>query len=80
MQRCVVIHTPSCNAEVRCDTYTVSFLGSIILFMGLCNRNQRVVVDGEVDSEMRSFKLEINFDWDTTRISIRTFIILNIYQ
>ena len=28
----------------------------------------------------RSFKLEISFEWGTTRISIRTFIILNIYQ
>ena len=27
----------------------------------------------------RSFKLEISFEWGTTRISIRTFIILNIY-
>ena len=28
---------------------------------------------------MDGFKLEINFEWGTTRISIRTFIILNIY-
>ena len=28
---------------------------------------------------MRSFKLEISSEWDTTKISIRTFIILNIY-
>ena len=26
-----------------------------------------------------SFKLEIIFEWGTTRISVRTFIILNIY-
>ena len=28
----------------------------------------------------RSFKLEIGFEWGTSRISIRTYIILNIYQ
>ena len=28
---------------------------------------------------MRGFKLEISFEWCTRRISIRTFIILNIY-
>ena len=27
----------------------------------------------------RSFRLEISFEWGTTRICIRTFIILNIY-
>ena len=27
----------------------------------------------------RSFKLEIGFEWGTSRISIRTYIILNIY-
>ena len=30
-------------------------------------------------SRWKSFKLEISFEWGTTRISIRTFIILNIY-
>ena len=30
-------------------------------------------------SRWRSFKLEISFEWGTTRISFRTFIILNIY-
>ena len=35
----------------------------------LTDRRQRVVVD------WRSFKLEISFEWGTTRISIRTFII-----
>ena len=30
-------------------------------------------------SRWRSFKQEISFEWSTTRISIRTFIILNIY-
>ena len=39
----------------------------------LTDRRQRVVVDGEVS-------IEIRFEWCTTRISIRTFIILNIYQ
>ena len=28
----------------------------------------------------RRFKLEIGFEWGTLRISIRTYIILNIYQ
>ena len=36
----------------------------------LTDRRQRVVVDGEV------FKLEIGFEWGTSRISIRTYIIL----
>ena len=31
-------------------------------------------------SRLRDFKLEISFEWGTTKISIRTFIILNIYQ
>ena len=39
----------------------------------LTDRRQRVVVDGEV-SNWKS-----RFEWGTTRISIRTFIILNIY-
>ena len=39
----------------------------------LTDRRQRVVVDGEVS-------IDIWFEWCTTRISIRTFIILNIYQ
>ena len=30
-------------------------------------------------SRWRGFKLEISFEWGTTRISIRTFISLNIY-
>ena len=30
-------------------------------------------------SRCRSFKLEISFEWGTTRISIRTLNILNIY-
>ena len=30
-------------------------------------------------SRWGSFKLEISFEWGTTRISIRTFIILNTY-
>ena len=50
------------------------------------------IVDGIIDwieqwltdrraccSRWRGFKLEISFEWGTTRISIRTFIILNIY-
>ena len=41
----------------------------------LTGRIQRVVIDGEV-----CFKLEISFEWGTARISIRTIIILNIYQ
>ena len=40
----------------------------------LTDRRQRVVVDS------RSFKLEIGFEWGTSRISIRTYIILNLYQ
>ena len=31
-------------------------------------------------SRWRSFKLEIGFEWGTSRISIRTYIILNLYQ
>ena len=30
-------------------------------------------------SRRRCFKLELSFEWGTTKISIRTFIILNIY-
>ena len=41
----------------------------------LTDRRQRVVV-----RRWRSFKLEIGFEWGTSRISIRTYIILNIYQ
>ena len=43
----------------------------------LTDRRQRVIV---YIYRWRSFKLEISFEWGTTRISIRTFIILNIYQ
>ena len=39
----------------------------------MADRRQRVVVDG-------GFKLVISFEWGTTRISVRTIIILNIYQ
>ena len=39
----------------------------------LTDRRQRVVVDGEVSN------WKISSEWGTTRISIRTIIILNIY-
>ena len=38
----------------------------------LTDRRQCVVVDGKVSN--------LKFEWGTIRISIRTFIILNIYQ
>ena len=40
----------------------------------LTDRRHRVVVDGG------GFKRYISFEWGTTKISIRTFIVLNIYQ
>ena len=53
-----------------CLTNMLCFLEEITKWIdeGSTDRRQRVVVDGEVSN------------WGTTRISIRTFIILNIYQ
>ena len=42
----------------------------------LTDSRQRDVVDC---SRWGGFKLEIRFEWSTTRISIRTFMILNYY-
>ena len=70
------------SLPVTFDPY-YAFLGLVAVNPWMVFRCENVTQPGSIpwtSVNYSSFKLEIGFEWGTTRISIRTFIILNIHQ
>ena len=68
----VCVRTATTNQMVYSTRHEAEVLGTLVNFRKYSYSYNL--------SRWRSFKLEIGFEWGTSRISIRTYIILNLYQ